>query len=138
MNEGWVGVAQLTFAVVVVSEFVARPTADLSLATERALCVDAALPSSAVAGSQQALVDIWKKCKITSFSSHLISSHSILSFLVLSPYLFSSHLLLHFLIFAQLILYFPTLNQLFLFHLLFSHLIFSHLFLSHLLLHFSS
>lgn len=89
MNGGWVGVAQLTFAVVVVGEFVARPTADLSLATERALCVDAALPSSAVAGSQQALVDIWEKRKIIFILSHLFSFHLNFSHLMLS-YLFSS------------------------------------------------
>lgn len=71
MNRGWLSSAQLTFAVVVVSEFVARPTADFSLATERAVCVDAALPSTAVAGSQQALVDIWEKRKN---HFHLISS----------------------------------------------------------------
>lgn len=46
------------FAVVVVGEFVAGPTADLSLAAERALCVDTALSRPTVAGSQQTLVDI--------------------------------------------------------------------------------
>lgn len=48
----------LTFAVVVISEFIASPTADLSLATERALCVDASLSSPTVAGSQQTLIDV--------------------------------------------------------------------------------
>lgn len=75
MNGGGAGVARLTFAVVVVSEFVARPTADFSLATERAVGVDAALPSSAVAGSQQALVDVWEKRKIIFVLSHLFSFH---------------------------------------------------------------
>lgn len=46
------------FAVVVISEFVAGPTADLSLTTERALCVDTTLPPPTVACSQQAFVDI--------------------------------------------------------------------------------
>lgn len=46
------------FTVVVVREFIASPTADLSLATKRALRVDAALSSPTVAGSQQTLVDI--------------------------------------------------------------------------------
>lgn len=46
------------FAIVVVSEFIACPTADLSLATERAFSVDATLSSPTVAGSQQTLVDI--------------------------------------------------------------------------------
>lgn len=51
------------FAVVVVCEFIAGPTADLSLTAERALCVDAALSSSTVTGSKQTLVDI-----LTAFS----------------------------------------------------------------------
>lgn len=46
------------FAVVVVGEFVAGPTADLSLAAERALRVDTALSSPTVAGAEQTLVDI--------------------------------------------------------------------------------
>lgn len=46
------------FAIVVVSEFIASPTADLSLATERALSVDTALAPPTVAGSQQTLIDI--------------------------------------------------------------------------------
>lgn len=39
-------------AIVAVSEFVASAAADLSLATERAHCVDAALSCPTVAGSQ--------------------------------------------------------------------------------------
>lgn len=46
------------FAVVVVSEFIASTAADLSLATERALCIDTTLSSATVAGSQQTLIDI--------------------------------------------------------------------------------
>lgn len=46
------------FAIVVVSELVSSPTADLSLAAERALCVDATLSSATVARSQQTLVNI--------------------------------------------------------------------------------
>lgn len=61
-NRGKLRAAWLTFAVVVVSEFIASPTADLSLATERALCVDTTLSSLTVAGSQQTLVNIWVEC----------------------------------------------------------------------------
>lgn len=46
------------FAIVVVSEFISSPAADLSLTTEGALCVDTTLSSPTVAGSQQTLVDI--------------------------------------------------------------------------------
>lgn len=60
-----------TFAVVGVRQFVAGSAADLSLAAERTLGVDAALAQSAVAGAQPALVDVcgitgggtWKKTK---------------------------------------------------------------------------
>lgn len=45
-------------AIVAVGEFIACPAADLSLAAERALCVDTALSSPTVAGSQQTLVDV--------------------------------------------------------------------------------
>lgn len=48
----------LTFAVVIISEFVASPTANLSLATEGALCVDTPLSSTTVAGTQQTLIDV--------------------------------------------------------------------------------
>lgn len=48
----------LTFAVVIISEFVTSPTANLSLATEGALCVDAPLSSTTVAGTQQTLIDV--------------------------------------------------------------------------------
>lgn len=49
---------QLTLAVVVVCELISGPTADLSLAAERALRVDATLSYPTVAGSQQTLVDV--------------------------------------------------------------------------------
>lgn len=52
------------FAIVAVSELITCPTADLSLATERALCVDAALSSPAVCGSQQTLVDIFTAASV--------------------------------------------------------------------------
>lgn len=55
-------------AVVVVGEFVAGPTADLSLATERALRVDAALSPPTVTGPQQTLVDIFTVLSIWSES----------------------------------------------------------------------
>ena len=45
-----------TLTVVGVCELVARPTADLPLAPEGALGVDAALPSATVTGAQQTLV----------------------------------------------------------------------------------
>ena len=60
MPEGNMGPVCLTIAIVVVSEFIACPTADLPLAAEGALCVDAALSSPTVATSQQALVDVWE------------------------------------------------------------------------------
>lgn len=50
--------APLTFAVVVVGEFVAGAAADLSLAAEGALRVDAALAHATVDGAHQTLVDI--------------------------------------------------------------------------------
>lgn len=46
------------FAVVGVGEFIAGPTADLSLATKRALCVDTTLSGSTVTDSQQTLIDV--------------------------------------------------------------------------------
>lgn len=45
-------------AVVVVCEFIASPTADLSLAAEGALQVDASFSCSTVTGPKQALIDI--------------------------------------------------------------------------------
>lgn len=66
----------LTLAVVVVGELVARPTAYLPLAAERALCVDTALTATAVACAQQTLVDIWQsKQTSTIITDHLTSSH---------------------------------------------------------------
>lgn len=52
------------FAVVAVSEFVAGPTADLSLASERTLSVDTTLSSPAVTGPHQTLVDIFTALSI--------------------------------------------------------------------------
>lgn len=62
-----------TFAVVAVSELISCSTADFSLATERALRVDATLSSPTVAGSHQTLVDVCEKNRIDSKGIHHMS-----------------------------------------------------------------
>lgn len=47
------------FAVVVVCELIARATADLSLAAEGTICIDAALSPAAVMRAKQTLIDIF-------------------------------------------------------------------------------
>lgn len=80
-GRGKLGAVWQTFAIVVVSEFIASPTADLSLATKWALCVDATLSSPTVAGSQQTLVDIWGCTKAEIFFSTINAQASPLSVL---------------------------------------------------------
>lgn len=54
------------FAVVGVSELIARAAADLPLTPKRPLCVDAAFPSATVTGAQQALIYIFAAFSIRS------------------------------------------------------------------------
>lgn len=74
------------FTIVVVSEFIASPTADLSLATERALCVDTALSCSTVAGSQQTLVDILTALSIWLEFEAFVAGASVIAYTVMSTF----------------------------------------------------
>lgn len=77
------------FAIVAVSEFIAGPTADFSLATERALCVDTTLSPLTVAGSQQTLVDILAALSIWFESVAFEAGTSVVACTVMSTFPFA-------------------------------------------------